>query len=404
MKNSSTPVAWKSNVTYFITAQNFFLFGSSAVYFAILWYIALKSSSGTWMMLATLATSLPQILISLWAGTWSDRFNRRSLLIMSSTFVSVFTILLALVYFFTGHSLWLLLAIAAIRSLGTGVSTPVGNALLPQLIPRNELTRVNGVNQTASSILLLISPLLSGYILGHLGIMFVFVVDLITAFGGITLLVLIKNVTTPVQTTQKESSISSISHGLGYIFRNPGLRNFMLFTALAFTLIAPSSQLSTLFVKRTFGSGVWLLTFNELFWTIGAALGGIYITAHKNIPNKIKWISLAFIGSGLSFTIMGMIKPFVLYLVFMFASGICMPLIQGTTNIFIQEKIPNEWMGRVFSVLQIVSTGIYPIAMLFFGPLADVIAIKWILVATGLALVVVAIWFNFAMRDQDICK
>lgn len=78
-----------------------------------------------------------------------------------------------------------------------------------------------------------------------------------------------------------------------------------------------------------------------------------------------------------------------------------MPIIQGTTNILIQETVPTEWMGRVFSILQIVSTGIYPIAMLFFGPLADVVAIKWILVVTGILLVVAAIGFYGRFKSKQ---
>lgn len=402
MEQPSDNHHWKVNLSYLIVAQNFFLFGSSAVFFAILWYIALKSSSGTWMMLTTLATSLPQILISLWAGTWSDRFKRRDLLVLASIFTSVFTIVIAIFYYFVDRNLWLLLAIAAIRSLGNGISTPVANSLLPELTPKSHLTQANGINQTANSILLLISPLVSGYILGNLGIIYVFVIDLITSIGGIGVLLLIKEPNVKkMQQGEVKGSLTQITKGLKYTFDNRSLSLLMLFTVVGFILIAPSSQLSTLFVKRTFGTNVWLLTFNELFWTIGAALGGIFISLHSKIDNKIKWITLGFIGSGFCFAAMGVVKPFWVYLVFMFGSGICMPIIQGTTNILIQETVPTEWMGRVFSILQIVSTGIYPIAMLFFGPLADVVAIKWILVITGLLLVVAAIGFYGRFKSKQ---
>ncbi|GEP19257.1 hypothetical protein LSA03_06410 [Pediococcus argentinicus] len=145
-----------------------------------------------------------------------------------------------------------------------------------------------------------------------------------------------------------------------------------------------------------------MLTFNELLWTIGAALGGVYISIHSKILHKIRWITFGFIGSGLCFVAMGLVKPFWVYLIFMFGSGICMPIIQGTTNILIQENVPNEWMGRVFSILQIVSTGIYPIAMLFFGPLADVVDIKWILVSTGLLLTIIAVLFYSRFKARNL--
>ncbi|PIO85720.1 MFS transporter [Pediococcus damnosus] len=385
---------WKRNVGYFLASQNFFLFGSSSVYFAVLWYIALKTSSGTWIMLATMATTLPQILISLWAGIWSDQYSRKKLIIASSSLVTLLTVGTAIIYFFFSRDLWLLLLIAAIRSLGSGIQTPAGNALLPEITPKKELSRINGLNQFISSILLLISPILSGFILGRLGIMFVFVVDLITATTGIILMSRVQASQQDQQPHEQVTGLSGIRDGLQYTFSHRYLRNFMLFTLIAFILVAPSSQLSTLFVKRTFGSAVWRLTLNELLWTMGALLGSFYITMQKRLPHKIKLIAVGFVGSGISFAVMGLPEPFWVYLLFMFFSGICMPIIQATSNILIQENVAKEKMGRVFSILQIVSTGIYPIAMLVYGPLADQVSIRYILIVTGVLLILVGCIFQ----------
>lgn len=223
-------------------------------------------------MLATMATTLPQILISLWAGIWSDQYSRKKLIVASSGLVTFLTIITALIYFFVFRNLWLLLLIAAIRSLGSGIQTPAGNALLPEITPKKELSRINGLNQFVSSVLLLISPILSGVILGKLGIIFVFVVDLVTATTGIALLLCIHVKQLKQEKQNQVAGLPSIWEGLKYTFSHQYLRNFMVFTLIAFVLVAPSSQLSTLYVKRTFGSAVWRLTLNELLWTMGPCL------------------------------------------------------------------------------------------------------------------------------------
>ncbi|GEK27934.1 MFS transporter [Furfurilactobacillus siliginis] len=398
---------WQRNTGLFLAAQNFFLFGSSSVYFAILWYIALQTSSGTWMMLATLAQSLPQILVSLWAGVWADRFNRRNLLMWATGGVTVVTLGIALLFYFGWRDLWLLLLIAAVRSTGSGIEMPVGNALLPQLAPRKELTRMNGLNQLINAVLLLLTPIISGLILGKLGIIFIFVIDVVTAGVGLGLLALIR-IAPAVLTEQKAtmgavtSTLKQIGGGLKFTFSHGFMRKFMLLIALAFIMIAPSSQLSTLFVKQTFGSQVMLLTLNELLWTAGATVGGLWISSHQHISKKIPLIALALGVSGVAFFAMGVPEPFYVYLFFMFLSGIAMPIIQATSNILIQETVSTNMMGRVFSIFQIVSTGIYPLAMLFFGPLADVISIKWIFMASGIALVAVAWWFNTSLKQTGI--
>jgi len=390
---------WRSNAAHFLISQNLFVFGSSTVTFAVLWYIALQTSSGAWMTYVSLAGTLPAILVSLFAGVWADRCNRKWLIVGASAAVTVFTIIFAVIFLTVDHSLWLLLAISAVRSFGTGVETPAANALLPQLVPRDQLTRMNGLNQIIMSIMLLMSPLLAGWILGDLGLIWIFVVDAATAILAMIALATITVEKVP-RAAATDSNFAELKNGLVSIWKNHTLALFMAFTAVAFILIAPSSQLSTLYVKRTFGSGVWLLTFNELAWTIGASLGGLYIASHKTLKNKVGTIALGFVGSGVAFAVMGLTEPFLIYLLFMGISGIFYPIMQAAQNIYIQETVAPALMGRTFAVLQILSTGIYPIAMLGYGPLADIIPIGPIFVVTGTALVLVGLLFNRRLRQS----
>ncbi len=139
--------AWRGNAARYLISQNLFVFGSSTVTFAILWYLALKTASGAWMTYASLAGTLPAILISLFAGVWADRCSRKWLVIGASAIVTVLTLVLAVVFLTVDHSLWVLLAISAVRSFGNGVEMPAANALLPEIVPKEQLTRMNGLNQ-----------------------------------------------------------------------------------------------------------------------------------------------------------------------------------------------------------------------------------------------------------------
>ena len=68
---------WKVSAVLFLLSQNISLFGSSIVGYAVIWHITLETSSGFWMMMATIFSNLPQIIISLWGGALADRFNRK---------------------------------------------------------------------------------------------------------------------------------------------------------------------------------------------------------------------------------------------------------------------------------------------------------------------------------------
>ncbi|KRO17837.1 MFS transporter [Lacticaseibacillus saniviri] len=389
--------AWRGNAARYLISQNLFVFGSSTVTFAILWYLALKTASGAWMTYASLAGTLPAILISLFAGVWADRCSRKWLVIGASAIVTVLTLVLAVVFLTVDHSLWVLLAISAVRSFGNGVEMPAANALLPEIVPKEQLTRMNGLNQIVMSLMLLMSPLLAGWILGDAGIFWIFIVDATTALLAILALLRLdppKRKRAPVT----DSNWQELKSGLTAVVHNHTLAVFMAFVALAYILITPSSQLSTLYVKRTFGSGVWALTFNELAWTVGASLGGLYIVMNKQLKAPLNTMVIGFFGSGIAFFAMGLVEPFWIYLFFMFVSGIFYPIMQAAQTIYLQETVSPELMGRTFSLWQILSTGIYPIAMLGYGPLADVIPIGPIFVVTGLALAVAATIFYWQHR------
>lgn len=165
---------FNSRVLLFLISQNLSLFGSSVVGFAIIWHITLETSSGTWLMLGTLTTMIPQVLVSLWGGVWADRYNRKHLIMLSDTFVALATLVLALFYIAGFREIWLLLAISAVRALGSGVQSPAVNAIYPQLVPPEGLTRVQAVNQSLSSALMLLAPAAGGLLLGWLDISWAF--------------------------------------------------------------------------------------------------------------------------------------------------------------------------------------------------------------------------------------
>lgn len=385
---------WRYGAAAYLFSANMFVFGSSTVVFAVLWHIALVTSSGAWMTYASLAGALPALLVAPFAGVWADRCRRNWLIIGSASGVSVLTLILAFVFVNHPHDLWLLLTISAIRSVGNGLQTPAANALLPQLVPAKQLTRMNGLNQIVQSLMLLVSPLLAGYILNDLGMLWIFFVD-----AGTALLAVVSLATIHVPAVGGgPREPHAIRSGLKYVRQTPVLAAFLLFTVLAFVLITPSSQLSTLYVNRTFGHGVWNLTFNELAWTIGASLGGAYIAVHQQLPDKVRVIAIGMAGSGFAFAAMGVAEPFWLYLVFMLISGIFYPILTASQTIYLQETVAPAMMGRVFSLWQILSTGIYPIAMLGYGPLADLVPIGPIFIVTGLLLILVARAFTFRLH------
>jgi DHA3 family macrolide efflux protein-like MFS transporter len=149
--------SWKKNIVLFLVSQTVSLFGSSLVQYAIMWYIILNTQSGIMSTIFIICGFLPTFILSPFAGVWADRFNRKKLIILSDTTIAISTFLLAILFLWGYDSIWLLFVVAAVRALGTGVQTPTVGAFLPQLVPSDKLTKVNGINNSLQSFVTLLS-------------------------------------------------------------------------------------------------------------------------------------------------------------------------------------------------------------------------------------------------------
>ena len=91
---------------------------------------------------------------------------------------------------------------------------------------------------------------------------------------------------------------------------------------------------------------------------------------------------------------MGVSPYFILYLVMMFVYSIALTIIQTATTTIIQEKAESSMQGRVFGLMGTRYSGFLPVGMAIFGPLADMLPLQWIMVGSGIALVLVAVYLQ----------
>ena len=97
---------------------------------------------------------------------------------------------------------------------------------------------------------------------------------------------------------------------------------------------------------------------------------------------------------------MGVSPYFILYLVMMFVYSIALTIIQTATTTIIQEKAENSMQGRVFGLMGAMYSGFLPVGMAIFGPLADMLPLQWIMVGSGIALVLVAAYLQVKSKSN----
>ncbi|MGN7177170.1 MFS transporter [Paenibacillus sp. FSL R5-0490] len=401
--NSNLQENWLKNIILFLSSQTISLFGSSLVQYAIMWHITLTTESGLMMTLYIICGFIPTFFLSPVAGVWADRYNRKMLIILADGLIAFSTLILAILFLMGYESIWLLFVMAGIRALGTGIQTPAVGAILPQIVPKEKLTKVNGVNGSIQAVIMFVSPMVSAALIAMASLEVIFFIDVITAAVAIvTLMTFVKiAVHKKAAAEQTASYLSDFKQGLQYVNSNPFLKKFFLFFAVFIVLMAPAAFLTPLQVTRTFGGDVWELTAIEIAFSVGMMAGGGIIASWGGYPNKITTMTLASLIMGICTLALGIVPIFWIYLLFMAFFGIAMPIFNTPVTVLLQEKIDENYLGRVFGVMGMISTSMMPIGMLIFGPVADVVAIEWLLVGTGAFIILLAVILG---RDQVLLE
>ena len=378
---------WKKDTALFLSSQTISLFGTMLVQYAIMWYITMETQSGVMMTLSVVAGFLPTFFLAPFAGVWADRFDRKKLIIIADLSIA-FTTLLAAVFFWMGiNAIWILLAMSMIRAFGSAVQSPAVNAFIPQFVPEDKLMRVNGINGSIQSIIMLASPMISGALMTFSPLTSIFMIDVATAILAVGVLLTLK-----VQPHARALDKSKIDYfkdmklGVEYVKGHSYLKRFFIFTAVFHILITPVATLTPLQVTRTFGNDIWRLTAIEIAFSIGMLFGGILISSWGGFKNRIHTMGFSTYCVGLVTLGLGFASNFWLYNFLMFVCGIIIPLFNVPATVMIQEKVEPEYMGRVFSVMAMIYSSMMPLSMMVFGPMADVVKIEWILVGTGIAI------------------
>lgn len=381
---------WNKSIARFLFAQTLSLLGSSIVQYAIVWYITLTTSSGVMLTISTLCGFLPQIGISFFAGVWIDRYDRKKIIMLSDTCIAAATLLLAIAFFSGFKSNLLLFMVLIIRSAGTGIQTPAVNAILPQIVPKEELMRINGINASLSSLILLLSPAISGAILSLAPLEMTLLIDVSTAIIGVGITSTI-SIAPYVRTENIQNTyFEEMKKGLFYLKEKPMVKHLIVYQILILFLISPSAFLTPLLVSRTYGSALGYLTASEMSYSLGMILGGLLIASWKGFDNKLMTTIAAGAFYGIMMIGIGISPIFLIYLVCNLLIGITSPCYNAPLTVLIQEKVEPEMHGRVFSFMQIASSCALPLGMLLFGPLADRFEPQQLLIVSGIMVVFVS--------------
>jgi len=396
---------------FFWTGQLFSLLGSMVVFFVITWWIADVYVDPILLAIGSFLFTLMMIIFMPIAGVIADRVNRRILILVVDSSQAFVTFLLIILFQFGLVNVWIILIFISLRSVFQAFHVPTVNAIIPTMVPREKLTRINGINFLFTGVVQLLAPFIGALLLIFLSVYMILWVDVITFFIALVPLLLItipsvQNVNHTEETVKKSSFIKEFKLGLKILKFIPGLITLIIVSMLLNFLIRPLDTLLPLFIIVNHGGGVGLLALAQMVFTGGMIAGAIVTSIKKKWKNKIRVIFISILGAMTGYIILA-IAPAGSYLILSIGGvilGFSLPIINSLYQTFLQTTVPADKLGRITSIDHTLSSAISPIGSLVSGPLALILGIPTLYLYCGLIGVIwtLAFWSFTGIRKVDI--
>jgi len=376
--------------------------GTFVQQFAQSWLVYDLTKNPFYLGLDLFLGQLPIILFSLVGGVFADRLDRRKMLLGSQYIQMACAFVLAALFFTHTVTVWEILALSFLVGVGQSFGGPAYSALLPTLVPAEDLANAIALNSIQFNIARVLGPALGGLAYASLGATWCFALNGLSYLAVIATLMLIQVRFVPSKS--KESILSSMKEGLTFIHRREGLSALVLLafvmTLLGFSLTA----FLPVIVQTVFHRGPQTYEIMLISSGAGSIVGGLMVAASEKLKRQGYVVLLTLIAQGGSIAGFAVSRSLFLSCLLIFLSGVAMMASASLLLSLVQLIVPDQMRGRVMSVYNLAFRLGIPLGSLGLGKVIPVIGVSSALAGTGLALAVIAVFFVIAMRDVAIFR
>ncbi len=378
------------------SGQALSLVGSAAVQFALVWWLTKETGSATILATASLVGFLPQVLLGPFAGVLVDRWSRRWTMFLADGLIALATLLLAYLFWIEAIEIWHIFALMFVRSLGGAFQSPAMQASTSLMVPREHLTRIQGINQMLEGSLGIIGAPLGALLLATLPMQGILAVDVVTAlFAIIPLLFIVvpqpEKSAEEIATGQKTPYWTQMRQGLAYVWAWPGILLLMLLAMLVNFVLTPIIALLPLLVSDYFGGGAWEFGAMQSTFGIGIIVGGITLGAWGGFKRRIYTSLVGLVGLGVGISLIGLAPANLFWLAIVggFVGGSMIAMVNGPVRAIMQIAVAPDMQGRVMSLISSLATAMTPLGLMLAGPLADQFGERPLFIAAGITTMLV---------------
>ena len=390
MESSSNQQHWKRTFIPFWVSQMVSIFGSALVQFTLVWWLTRETGSASVLATASMFALIPEIVMMPFAGAIVDRVNRKMVIIAADAVIALASLGLGVLFFLGRAEVWFIYAVMLLRALGSAFHYPAEQASVALMVPDAHLARIAGLNQAARGIINIVSAPMGALILEYLDVEGALMIDVVTAAIAIAIVAFIS---IPKQQALAQHGkswfgtvIRDMRDGFSYLLNWKAL---MVLTGLALVFkmaLTPAFSLLPLLVYEHLNGNAAQYSLVEVFIGMGIILGGLILGVWGGFKKHLYTMMLGIFGVGLGIFLVGFIPEgkFSLILPPMFLAGLMIPIVDGPLSAILQEKVDNQYQGRVMTLFGSIINLSGPIGLAAAGPAADAFGIQVWFIAAGM--------------------
>ena len=399
-----TNTSWKLKLACVWGGELVSVLTSSILQMGFVWHITLTTNSASMLSLASLAGFLPLALFGTFAGAIVDRLPLRTTLIGADLFIAAVSAVVAMVSLTGELPVWVVMVALFVRAIGSSLHTPAFQALTPLVAPAEHLTRLAGVTQAVQSGGYILGTAIAAVIYPLWGLTAMIALDVAGAlFATVAVLAARLDVGgsgAGAAAGEKDLGLVAQARALaaetadGYrVLR--GYRGLfaLLWCGFVFTLVfSPISALFPLMTLDHFGGTTGDAATAEIVFSVGMIAGSALLTATGGFKNRALTVVAATALYGVATLVAGLlgVDGFVAFLAMSFLMGLSSPFYSGPQTALMQEKVPPEYLGRVFGLYGAIMSWALPLGLAFSSVFADAVGAPAWFVGAGAAMVLLA--------------
>lgn len=351
--------------------------------------IELSNDPAALSLVATcLGTGLVAFLLV--GGLAADRINQRSIIIAVEIVNTAVVSAIAVLGVVGALHIWHMAVAAAALGIAAAFFFPAYSALLPRILPPEQLLAANGVEGVVRPVFQrAVGPAVAGILVGAtfpaLGAI---AVAALFAIGLILLVATRPATKTPVREADqaRPHMLRDLRDGFVFVLGTPWLLWTLLFASMfVLVVLGPIEVLLPFIAKDRFTDGARTYGFILAFFGMGGALGALAVSSRR-LPRRYLSVMMAMWSLGsVPLVVLGVTSSFPLMALATFVIGVTDGAGMVIWGTLLQRRVPTEMLGRVSSLDFFVSLAFMPVSFAIVGPLSKVVSMETIFLVAGLA-------------------